>query len=132
MMYYRGYGVPKDSAEAARWWRKAAEQGHANAQSKLGAMYADGVGVLKDEIEALAWFSVSAASGSDSAVKNRASLERRLGREATLAAQQRAKEILNEIEATKARQAGSASLPPGAGPASPQLPHTGNGHLHDR
>jgi TPR repeat protein len=28
--------VPKDQAEAARWYRKAAEQGHAEAQNNLG------------------------------------------------------------------------------------------------
>ena len=32
--YYYGKGVPQDHAEAARWYRKAAEQGHANAQNK--------------------------------------------------------------------------------------------------
>ena len=28
-MYYLGKGVPKDYAEAAKWFRKAAAQGHA-------------------------------------------------------------------------------------------------------
>jgi uncharacterized protein len=34
-MYYDGKGVPQDYAEAARWYRKAAEQGDALAQSMI-------------------------------------------------------------------------------------------------
>lgn len=32
MMYYDGEGVPQDFTEAARWFGKAGEQGHAKAQ----------------------------------------------------------------------------------------------------
>ena len=32
MMYYTGSGVHQDYAEALRWFRQAAEQGHAEAQ----------------------------------------------------------------------------------------------------
>jgi len=35
-MYDKGRGVPKDDAEAAKWSRKAAEQGNATAQTNLG------------------------------------------------------------------------------------------------
>jgi len=34
-MYHDGRGVPKDDAQAAVWWRKAAEQGDAAAQTNL-------------------------------------------------------------------------------------------------
>jgi hypothetical protein len=37
--YEKGDGVPKDSAEAMKWTRKAAEQGDAGAQFFLGAMF---------------------------------------------------------------------------------------------
>ena len=37
--YFHGEGVPKDFSEAARLFRKAAEQGHAYAQYRLGIMY---------------------------------------------------------------------------------------------
>ena len=40
-----GRGVPEDDAEAARWYRLAADQGHAIAQHILGIMYAHGEGV---------------------------------------------------------------------------------------
>jgi TPR repeat protein/V8-like Glu-specific endopeptidase len=107
--YYNGDGVAKNPTEAVKWYRKAAEQGDAYAQGNLGVMYYEGVGVLKDEIEALAWFNISAASANDTAVRNRELLEHRLGREATLVAQQRSKEILKKIEATKARQSAAAA-----------------------
>ena len=37
-MYDTGLGVPQDAAEAVRWFRLAAEQGHAEAQNNLGLM----------------------------------------------------------------------------------------------
>jgi TPR repeat protein len=50
--YDNGEGVPQDDAEAVKWYRRAAEQGLADAQVSLGQMYADGKGVLKDDTEA--------------------------------------------------------------------------------
>jgi TPR repeat protein len=44
-MYRDGDGVPEDDAEAARWYRLAADQGHAPAQFNLGLMHATGEGV---------------------------------------------------------------------------------------
>ena len=45
VMYAEGRGVPRDDAEAARWYRCAADQGEAAAQFNLGLMYAKGEGV---------------------------------------------------------------------------------------
>ena len=39
VMYANGEGVLKDEAEAVRWYRLAAEQGHAAAQFNLGNSY---------------------------------------------------------------------------------------------
>ena len=47
-LYESGQGVPKDFAEAVRWYRKAAEQGAAPAEYALGGCYADGLGVPQD------------------------------------------------------------------------------------
>ena len=44
-MYANGRGVPKDDAKAVEWYQKAAVQGNAAAQSKLGFMYEAGRGV---------------------------------------------------------------------------------------
>ena len=43
--------------------KKAAEQGHANAQARIGAMYAMGEGVPENDIQAYAWISIAAAQG---------------------------------------------------------------------
>jgi TPR repeat protein len=45
LMYDKGQGVRQDHAAAASWYRKAAEQGIANAQFNLGIMYDNGEGV---------------------------------------------------------------------------------------
>lgn len=37
-LYADGEGVPKDSAEAASWYREAADQGYAEAQFNLGVI----------------------------------------------------------------------------------------------
>jgi TPR repeat protein len=62
-MYDNGDGVPEDAAEAVRWWRLAAEQGDAMAQSGLGIMYRSGRGVPEDDAEAVRWFRLAAEQG---------------------------------------------------------------------
>ena len=39
-----GKGVERDFAKAAEWYRKAARQGHAKAQTNLGNLYRSGRG----------------------------------------------------------------------------------------
>ena len=41
--------MPVDKAEAARWYRKAADQGVATAQFFMGNIYREGRGVAKDD-----------------------------------------------------------------------------------
>ena len=55
-----GVGPEIDAAEAATWYRLAAEQGHATAQNNLGGMYADGRGVPQDDAEAVRWYRQAA------------------------------------------------------------------------
>jgi TPR repeat protein len=50
-------------AAAVKWYRKAADQGHAEAQYSLGKCYANGKGVTKDEVEAVKWYRKSADQG---------------------------------------------------------------------
>ena len=45
VIYNNGEGVPKDDAEAVRWFQLAAEQGYAKAQFELGYKYRWGHGV---------------------------------------------------------------------------------------
>ena len=48
---------------AAKWYRKAAEQWHAEAQYLLGRMYRFGEGVEENDAEAEKWFRKAAAQG---------------------------------------------------------------------
>ena len=70
-LYDRGQGVAQNYAEAIKWYRLAAEQGHDVAQYNLGTMYAVGHGVPLDYVSAYKWLNLSAAQGYDLAVENR-------------------------------------------------------------
>lgn len=59
-----------DYPAALKWYRKAAEQGHASAQINLGAMYAEGLGAARNLHEALNWFHKAAEQNSASAQFN--------------------------------------------------------------
>jgi len=61
--YLEGTGVKQDNAEAAKWFRKAAEQGHADAQAHLGWMYEQGRGVPQSDAEAVRWYRKAADQG---------------------------------------------------------------------
>ena len=98
MYYAKGEGVPKDDAEAVKWYRKAAEHGYANGQYKLGAIYANGQGVPQDYAEAYVWLSLAAAGGQDDAAHNRDLFAERLTPEELSAAQKRAAELYAEIQ----------------------------------
>lgn len=58
-----GQGVSKDNAEAAAWYRKAAEQGHPWAQCNLGWLYGIGVPSEIDIAQAAAWYRKAAEKG---------------------------------------------------------------------
>lgn len=62
-MYNEGKGVTKDDGEAVKWWRKAAEQGYADAQVDLGTAYMNGRGVILDHAEAMKWWRMAAEQG---------------------------------------------------------------------
>jgi TPR repeat protein/serine/threonine protein kinase len=65
--YDKGQGVPRDVAEAVKWYRKAADQRHADAQCILGIKYSKGEGVPKDDAEAVKWYRKAADQGHDRA-----------------------------------------------------------------
>lgn len=56
--------------EAAAWYRKAAEQGDADAQYNLGNLYAQGQGVAQDDAQAVAWYRKAANQGYAKAQSN--------------------------------------------------------------
>jgi TPR repeat protein len=67
-MYFEGPGVPQDYAEAVKWYRLAAEQGYAIAQSNLGAMYSKGQGGPHNYVAAYKWFALAKAAARPGSV----------------------------------------------------------------
>jgi len=59
-LYESGFGVPVDFAQAAYWYRKAADAGSAKAQNQLGQFFISNRGVPQDNSQAFHWFSLSA------------------------------------------------------------------------
>tara|TARA_B100000405_G_scaffold123301_1_gene86284 strand:+ start:179 stop:865 length:687 start_codon:yes stop_codon:yes gene_type:complete len=59
MLHYRGNTVPKSLSEAAKWFRIAADNGHAGAQYNLGIMAFLGQGMTKDYTKAAKWFRMA-------------------------------------------------------------------------
>ncbi len=56
-------GGGRDPEQAAYWFRKAAEQGHAGAQNNLGMCYYWGQGVEQDWSQAARWYRRAAEQG---------------------------------------------------------------------
>lgn len=69
-LYFEGWGVPVDKAEAARWLHRAAKAGSATAQNNLATLYELGDGVRQDIQEAIRLFRLSADSGNAVALEN--------------------------------------------------------------
>ena len=63
-------GVRQDYAEAAKWYRLAAELGLSSAQVNLGSIYAGGRGVSQNYLEAMKWFRLAAEQGNANAQNN--------------------------------------------------------------
>ncbi len=69
-MYQKGQGVDKDLEQAEKWYRLAAEGGHAKAQYKIAFGYAFGVGGLdQNDAKAREWLQKSAENGYRKAQK---------------------------------------------------------------
>ena len=54
-MYETGYGVPRNPAIAASWYRKSADQGYPIGQLALGRLYYQGMGLQRNLVEAYKW-----------------------------------------------------------------------------
>ena len=65
-----GHGLPPDDGEAAKWFRRAAEQDYADAQFALGVLYHDGRGMPQDDSEAAKWFRRATEQGQPEAEYN--------------------------------------------------------------
>jgi hypothetical protein len=69
-LYEAGLAEPQDFAQAAAWFRKAAEQGDAEAQYSLVGLYYIGQGVPQDWEEAYFWHDLAAAGKLDASNAN--------------------------------------------------------------
>lgn len=63
-------GAAPDRQQAAAWYQKAAEQGHAPAQVNLGVMYANGRGLAHSDERAVHWYRAAAEQGDAVAQNN--------------------------------------------------------------
>jgi localization factor PodJL len=72
--YYEGTGVAQDYATAANWYQKAADQGLAPAQYRLGTLFERGKGVPRDLTIALGWYERAAEAGNIKSMHNAAVL----------------------------------------------------------
>lgn len=64
-------GVPRDDAQAARWYRQGAEAGNGHAMAGMGVMYENGRGGLpKDGTQAVAWYRKGADAGDGRSMNN--------------------------------------------------------------
>jgi len=61
-------GAQAWTLESASWYRKAAEQGHVDAQLMLGEAFGKGLGVMENHAESLKWFRLAADQGSPRAM----------------------------------------------------------------
>lgn len=62
-----GYGVKQDYAKAVFWYKKAAKQGLAVAQSNLATCYQEGQGVKQNNVQGVKWYKKAAEQGDPEA-----------------------------------------------------------------
>lgn len=67
--------VYKNFAEAAKWYRKVAEQGDANAQRNLGMYY---IQEKRDNVRGYAWIFLSVKNGLEDLTSKLAELEKQM------------------------------------------------------
>ncbi|MBI3441868.1 MAG: sel1 repeat family protein [Proteobacteria bacterium] len=93
-LYATGLGVAKDDVEAAKWYRKAADQIYHSAKYKLGDLYAKGQGVPQDYVEAYYWYSLgmNQQNNYDDYAKERDAVAKQLTPDQITAVQKRVKE----------------------------------------
>ena len=77
--YYGRNGKKQDLAEAVRYYREAAEQGHADAQYDLGHCYDCGYGVDQSETEAVKWYRKATENYRKAAEQGHADAQYSLG-----------------------------------------------------
>jgi len=106
-MYLNGQGVPQDYAEAAKWYRKAAEQGDVDALRILGLAYYLGRGP-QDFVQSYFWFSLAASRASGDEYKQATEAKDRIAKELTPVKLKEAQRIVREWEKSHPRKGGGS------------------------
>lgn len=98
-IYKNGIVVPQDNDEAAKWFRMAAEEGHAMAQYNLGVMYEIGENVPLNYKMAYVWYNISAAnpSGRGEDRKKAAKARDNIAKRLSATGLEHAQDIANEM-----------------------------------
>ena len=78
VQYSQGRGVAQDFLQAAKWFERAGQFGHANALYNLGIMTERGLGLKVDEKVAYRWYSLAAKLGDKGAAGKKTELAARL------------------------------------------------------
>jgi S1-C subfamily serine protease len=102
--------VVKDSVDAVKWYRKAAEQNAADAQYNLGIGYYYGDGVAKDYVESYKWFLLASARGGEDARQNVTILENAMTREQIAEGQKLARNFKPREALTVGADSSAASI----------------------
>lgn len=94
--YGTGANVIQNDAEAAKWFERAAEQGHVQAQARLASYYWSGRGVPKDLSKAYFWASLAWAGGDENSKMLLEGLASQMTRSQVVAARQQADSWLHQ------------------------------------
>lgn len=90
-MYDEGQGADQDYTKAMRWYKLAAAQGKASAQSNLSPMYFNGQSVAQDYVRAHMWSNLSSIN-SDAFKKKRDAIAEKMTTQQIAEAQKLARE----------------------------------------
>jgi len=96
VVYATGDGVEASKAEAVGWFRRAAEQGHVDAQYNLGLAFAAGDGVAQDHMQAYLWWELAASHGSSDARQGINAIMQSMTRQQVTEAQRRARDFQSQ------------------------------------
>jgi hypothetical protein len=97
---------PKDEKSAASWFLKAAMQGHAEAQYRLGLCYLTGKGTPKDLLNAYALFEIS-GNHLQQARNQLPIVQKSMTDAQIIAGPKRIRELQKEIEASISKKSAS-------------------------
>jgi localization factor PodJL len=110
VLYAEGAEGKPDYANAAQWFRKAAEHGVPDSQYNLGVLAARGLGTERNMAESYKWFALAAAQGDKEAARKRDEVAAHLDAQTLASVQQAVKSFTPAPQPPEAIQ---ITVPPG-------------------